>query len=239
MVKNHMKRISMPRTWKLGRKESPWVTKPNPGTHEYGFCMALETVMKEFIRCANTRKEAVSILQKKNVLVDGVRRKDLKFPVGLMDVVSLPEINEYYRMIINTNGKLQMIKISKEEASVKPCKITGKSMAKKGIVRLGLFDSRNMLLKKGEKSYKVGDTLLLSLPDQKIKEHFSLEKGSTAYLTGGKQIGKTGKIEEIKGDVLKIKSDKDEVSETAKRYAFVIGAGKPSIHLQEEHAKKE
>ena len=233
MVRNHMKRISMPKTWKLGRKESQWVTRPHPGTHELSLCMALETVMKEFIRCANTRSEALSILQKKKVLVDGVQRKDLKFPVGLMDVVSLPEINEHYRMIMNSKGKLNTIKIDKDEASIKPCRIASKVMAKKGIVQIGLSDSRIILLKKGEKaSYRVGDTLLISLPDQKIKEHFSLEKGSIAYLIGGKQIGKTGKIEEIKGDVLRLKSHNGDIVETAKRYAFMIGTSKPSITLE-------
>jgi small subunit ribosomal protein S4e len=235
-----MKRMSMPKTWKIGRKKSPWVTRPHPGTHSLRLCMSLETVMKEFIKCANTRSEALSILQKKKVLVDGVQRKDLKFPVGLMDVVSLPEINEYYRMIIDNHGKLQTIKISKEESAIKPCRIANKLMAKKGLVQISLSDSRNMLFKKGEKlSYKVGDTLLISLPDQKIKEHFSLEKGSAVYLIGGKQIGKTGKIEEITGDVLKFKSEDEDLFETAKRYAFIIGAGKPAIHLHEEHKKKE
>ncbi|MCX6707082.1 MAG: 30S ribosomal protein S4e, partial [Candidatus Woesearchaeota archaeon] len=147
--------------------------------------------------------------------------------------VSLPEIDEHYRMIMNSKGKLNTIKISKDESSIKPCKIVNKVMAKKGIVQISLFDSRNIMLKKGDKaSYRVGDTLLISLPDQKIKEHFSLEKGSIVYLIGGKQIGKTGKIEDIKGDVLKFRLHGGEIVETAKRYAFVIGSSKPSITLE-------
>jgi len=75
------------------------------------------------------------------------------------------------------------------------------------------------------------------LPDQKIKEHFGLEKGSTVYLIGGKQIGKTGKIEDIAGDVLKLKLHNGDIVETAKRYAFMIGVSKPSIKIEKEDKK--
>ncbi|HLC99144.1 MAG TPA: 30S ribosomal protein S4e [Candidatus Nanoarchaeia archaeon] len=232
MVKNHMKRIAMPRTWKLDRKVSEWVTKPSAGAHDYETAMSLETVMKEIIKCANTRKEARTILLTKDVLVDGKKRKELRLPVGFMDVVSLPEVNEHYRMLLNRKGEITAMPIKKEESGIKPCKITGKRMIEGGITQINLFDSRNLLFKKGEKiPYNVGDTLLISLPKQEIKNHFKLEKGAYVYLTGGKHIGKSGVVEEITRSIFKFKSDDGVLSETAKSYAFVIGKDKASISI--------
>ncbi|MBU0536389.1 MAG: 30S ribosomal protein S4e, partial [Nanoarchaeota archaeon] len=152
MVKNHLKRISMPRTWKLKRKESQWVTRPKPGAHSLMTSMALETVMKELIKCANTRKEARIILFNKEVLVDGKKRRDLKLPVGMMDVVSLPEINEYYRILINNKNEIVAKPIKKEESLIKPCRIICKTKRKNGETQINLFDAKNITLKKGEDS---------------------------------------------------------------------------------------
>lgn len=233
MSKNHLKRIAMPKTWKIGRKEEGrWVTKPKPGAHKLAESVSLETIMKEMIKCAGTRKEAKSILNRKQVIVDGKQRKELKLPVGLMDVISLPEIDQYYRMLINKKGELSAVPIKKDESSVKPCKITGKTIKKKGIAQINLFDSRNILLNKGGKSeYNVGDTVMLSLPKQEIKDHFRLDRGASVYLVGGKHIGEVGTVEDIKGDVLRFKTKEGRIFETAKNHAFVVGNNKPAISL--------
>ena len=89
-----------------------------------------------------------------------------------MDVLSIPVSNEYYRMFINKNKKLQLLKTNKDESSIKVCKIIGKTTLKKGLVQLNLFDVRCILVKKD--NYKVGESLLLELPSQKIKEHFKI-----------------------------------------------------------------
>ena len=232
MVKNHMKRLAMPKTWKLDRKKIQWVTRPSAGAHGLDKGMALETVMKELIKCSHSRKETKSILHRKEVLVDGKRKRDLKLPVGLMDVVSLPEINEHYRMLLGKKGEIAVVPIKKEESSIKPCKVTGKTMIKKGITQINLFGSRNVIFKKGEKiPYKVGDTLVLSLPKQEIKDHLKLEKGAFVYLTGGKHIGKRGKIEGIERNILKFKTEEGTLLETAKEHAYVVGKDKPAISL--------
>ena len=60
------------------------------------------------------------------------------------------------------------------------------------------------------------------MKDKSVKNHFELKKGMTIYLTGGKQVGKVGKLEEIKDKNVVIKTKEDSF-ETAKRYAFAIG----------------
>jgi len=85
-------------------------------------------------------------------------------------------------------------------------------------------------------AYTVGDTLLLELPKQAIKEHFAYAKGALAYFTGGRFVGKTGTIEDIKDNRIICKVD-GNVVETMKHFAYIIGKGKSSISLEE--GKKE
>ena len=127
-------------------------------------------------------------------------------------------------------GKISMVKIKKEEASLKPCKIIGKTIVN-GKLQLNLFDGKNILASSG--AYKVGDTLLLSLPDKKITKHLKLDKKSAIFLTGGKHIGETGNVEDVVENRIIYKNHEGELVETSKKYAFVVGDSKPLITIHE------
>lgn len=231
MVKNHLKRIAMPKTWIVGRKKAKWATKPKPGAHSLLHSLPLNIILRDMIKCAKTAKEVKAILHDKDVIVDGKKRREAKMPVGLMDVISIPAIKEDYRVLLNNRGKIITVPLKKEEASIKPSKITGKSNLKKGKIQINLSDSRNILVDKD--TYKVGDTLVINLPDQKIKQHIKLEAGNLVFLTGGNSIGKVGRIEEIKGNNVVFKVG-EESFETLKQHAFVIGQQKPVIEIKNE-----
>ena len=103
-------------------------------------------------------------------------------------------------------------------------------MIKKDI-QINLSDGKNITLKKKE-ACKVGDSVLISLPKQEVKEVIKLEKGSLIFLIGGKQSGRIAKVEEIKDNLMKCKT-KNDVFETSKRYAYVIGKEKSLIKVEE------
>lgn len=229
MTKNHLKTLAVPRTWKLERKKTKYLARAYPGAHPVSDSMALSVVMRQLIKCVETRKEVKYILSSKNVLIDGHHVKEDKLPLGLMDVLTFTKTKESYRMIFDTLGHLKAIPVNGSEANMKPCKILGKTLLKGGKMQLNLADSRNIILDKND--YKIGDTVVISLPDQKVISHLPLEKGMLVYLLGGKHIGFVGKLEEIFGSKIKIKS-KDELFETNKKYAFVIGKEKPVITLE-------
>jgi len=92
-----------------------------------------------------------------------------------------------------------------------------------------LFDGRNISV--DSNAYKVGDTILLSLPDQKITKHIKLDKKSTIFLTGGKHTGEIGNVEDVVENKIIYRDQKDDLIETSKKYAFVVGDNKPSIKL--------
>jgi len=62
-------------------------------------------------------------------------------------------------------------------------------------------------------------------------ERLPLEKGMLIYLVAGKHIGAVGKLADISGTKITVKTDKENF-ETLKEYAFVIGKEKPCIALE-------
>jgi len=57
---------------------------------------------------ADNSKEAKSIIMAGKVLVDGRIVKNYKFPVGFMDVITVPSANIYMRVLIDNNGILRL-----------------------------------------------------------------------------------------------------------------------------------
>ena len=229
-VEKHLSRLAMPRSWKIKRKERKWVTRPLPGPHSFKLGMPLNVLLRDVLGYAGTAKEVKLILNNQEILVDGIRRKEPKFIVGLMDVFSIPKIKKQFRVLFDKKGHIIALAIKPEEAKIKPCKIIGKTVVKKGKLQLNLYDGKNILTE--DKAAKVEDSVILEIPSQKIKELLKLEKGAVVYLTGGKYMGETGIIKEITGNKIIYKRGED-VFETLKEYAFVIGKGKPMIQLSE------
>ena len=227
MPTNHLKRIAAPNTWVIRRKENKYITRPRCGPHSMRFSMALSLVMRELVPVARTSSEAKKILNTKDVFVDRRRRTDTKYPAGLMDIIEFPQLEEHYRMFLDAKGRLTALKASAKEANLKLSRIESKTKLAGGKIQLNMFDGRNLRVDKD--TYTVGDTLLLSLPDQKITEHFKLEKDALVLLTGGKHAGMTAKVEEINKNMIIVKSNKNQKFETAKSYAFVIGKDKPAL----------
>ena len=87
----HQKRLSAPKTYKIPRKVSKWVVKPSPGPHNKE-AIPLLVLVRDFLELADTGREARRIISSGEILVDGIVRKDYKFPVGLFDVVTIPKL---------------------------------------------------------------------------------------------------------------------------------------------------
>ena len=225
MGKNHLKRLNAPRTWPINRKGTKWVTRQKPGTHKLKESMPLNLIMKHLMDYAKTTKEVKKILNNKEVLIDNIVRKDIKFPVGILDIIKIPKTKEYFLFLLNKKGKLFLNKINEKQAGIKHLKIINKKTLKKNKSQLNFYNGNNLLTE--DKGYKVGDTLLIDLKDKKILKHLKLEKGATVYLTGGKYIGSIGTLEKIslskqsKREKATFKID-DKKVETLIKYIFVV-----------------
>ncbi|MBL7051627.1 MAG: 30S ribosomal protein S4e [Nanoarchaeota archaeon] len=220
MVKRHLSRLNAPKSWPIKRKGIKFIRKPNPGAHSLRECISLSLVIQNMLKYAKTSKEIKKILHERKILVNGKVKRDPAFAVGIMDILSIPSLKEYYRVLYNTKGKFVLMKIEEKDANEILMKIVDKTLLKKGKLQYNYSNGHNNLVEKDD--YKTGDTVLYSLKDNKISKHFELKKGAKVYLTGGKFVGNTASLEEIKENNVLIKI-KEDIFETAKRYLFVIG----------------
>lgn len=226
-MKNHLKRLTVPNTWGIDRKSNKFIMKPSPGPHKMESSLPLGVVLRDFLGYAHTTREAKKILNNNEILIDGKRRKDSTLPVGLFDVISFPN-KDNFRVVFDEKGRLAFKKMEVKENNVKPCKILGKKMLSKTL-QLNLHDGTNLLVEKDFKG-KVGDTVLLAFPERKVKEVFALKEGSAVFIYGGKKKGDLGILKSLSGNKAVYEKDKQEI-ETLKSYLFVVGDKKQSITI--------
>ncbi len=227
----HQKRLSIPKSWKAGKKGYKWVSTTHPGPHSQARSLPLGIIIRDILKLVDNSREGKRVLSEGKVLVDGILRKDLRFPVGLFDVISLPLSNESYRMLQDEKGRLTLYKLN--EANVnKLCRINNKTTLKGGKVQLNLNDGTNIL---GSNEYGTKDSLILSVPDKQVVKHLEFKVGNLAMVVGGQHSGEIGKIKEIREvkssrhNTVAISGDTD--FETIEDYVFVIGEDKPEIRL--------
>ncbi len=225
----HLKRLASPVNWGVGRKKIVWAKKPCAGAHALKECIPLTVLLRDVLKVADNASQAKHIVANGKVLVDGRRVSDDSFGVGLMDVVSLPEAKEYYVMV--PKGKyLLPEKVSAEKAKAKYCRIRDKVRVSKSKVQLNLHDGRNILIEREEDTFKPGDTLVISLPEQKLENALKLSKGANCLVYKGKHAGATGKFVEVmesKGNKpanARLSTDGHELV-TLKDYLLVVGEG--------------
>lgn len=224
-MKNHLKRIASPKSWKISRQEKVFTVRPKPGPHSLQMGLPLGLVMRDFLDLTKTMKEAKKVLNSKEILVDGRRRKDYRFIVGLFDVLSIPEIKKNYRVSLDKNGRLTINEINEHERNIKVCKIVGKSIVSGGKVQLQLHDGKNVFT---EKPAKIGDSVVITMPEFKIKEILHLKEGAFVFLTKGKNCGKAGILKEVKGESAVYSTEEGDV-DTKKSNLFVLGSGKEPL----------
>ena len=229
-----LKRLVAPKTWKIQRKTGTWIIRPSPGPHPLQRGISLGVLLRDVLGVAKTVKEVKYILRNGKIKVDGTERKAIKFPVGFMDVISIPTLDKYYRVVYDKLGRLDAIEISRSEANKKLTKVVNKTIIKGGKTQLNLHDGRNILTDKTD--VKVGDSLLISVPSQEIKSVLKLDKGNIAYITGGKHAGNMGEIIELipgtitRAPQARIKVGDEEVT-TRTNYLFIIGEKEPVIRI--------
>jgi small subunit ribosomal protein S4e len=183
------------------------------------------------LKLAKTAKELKYLLNNRNIMVDGKRIMGKNFQIGLMDVLSIPDIGKNYRILLNRQNRIYAKEIDANESKYKLCKITGKTAVKGSRIQLNLHDAKSVITKD---KVSVGDTLVFEF-GKGVTGKLEYKEGALVYLTAGKHVGKFGKIVKTietkrRRDWVVIRSNDTELT-TAKRYAFVVGDDTPRISL--------
>jgi len=234
-MSQHQKRLAQPRRWTLPKKLHKWAPKTRPGPHAIEDSLPLLLVVRDALHLADRAREARRIINDGKVLIDGKVCRETRRGIGLMDVVSIPELDQHYRALFDTHGRISLVRIEADKAAWKLGRIESKTTLAKGRTQLHLHDGRNVVVKEDEVS--TGDVLRLKLPDQEVIERFPFEPGAVALITGGSHTGELAKVVEQR--VVRSSSpnlvamEGVEAFETIRPYVFVVGTTDPVIQLPE------
>ncbi len=238
----HLKRYATPPCYSIPVKVKKFAPVITGGGHPHGRAIPLRIILRDMLGYARNTREVKKILSAGKVIVDGVVRKDDRFGVGIMDVISLPDAGVHLR-VLPRKEKLVLVEIPEKEANIKLCRIMNKTVVNGGHIQLNLHDGRNILIRVKdpcnpvEDVYKTMDSLLINLPDQKILKHIKMKEGKLAMIYRGKRAGEMGKVEKIEiirgfdPNRITLQTKKGSVTSPAD-YVFVVGDETPEITIE-------
>lgn len=193
-----LKRQMAPLFWGITRKDKRFVVTVRPGPHPKRASVPIAVLVRDTLRLAGTLREAKEPIYSGRVSVDGVKRRSLHHGVGLMDVVELEGAGAY-RMLPGGGSLLRPVRMDGDgERDRKLCAVTSKTTIRGGRTQIGLHDGRSIVLGDGAAPVSIGDSCLITVPDQKILEVVRLEAGALAMVTRGTNAGRIGKVAEMR-----------------------------------------
>jgi small subunit ribosomal protein S4e len=234
-MSNHLKRLNAPGSWHIAKKTTTFISKTSPGPHNAN-AMPIAVWLRDHMDFARNMKEIKQILRQKDVIVNGRPCRDPKMGVGIFDIVALPKINRFYRILRDKDGRHVSVEIDAESAKTRLCKIKNKTVVAGGKVQLNMRDGSNLI---ADNTYKSGDSIVLSLEPEnrfKIVGHFPFAVGNMAMIIGGKHSGKVARIVDIvkvPGSVPNKIILEDEKRgtrfDTISPYIYMVGTTTPAI----------
>ncbi|HUV34583.1 MAG TPA: 30S ribosomal protein S4e [Candidatus Desulfaltia sp.] len=232
----HMKRHQSPAFWPIHRKSGTWATKTRAGPHSLRTSMPVNVLIRDELKYAKTARESKYLIKQGKVIIDGKPRLDEKFPVGLMDVVTIPDSKEHFRVLPDHNGKLRLQHIAEDEAKFKLVRITGKSTLPGKRTQLNFHDGQNLIVASEADRYSVNDVIKLKVPEKEILDHVEFKEMQQSIITGGRSQGAQGMIigfgpEPGWKKICTIRTPQGDDIRTLAGYVFVVGSKQPLITL--------
>jgi len=239
-VRKHQKRLSAPKHWLLSKVGGIWATKPSCGPHKLRECIPLNIILRNKLKLSLTWRESKMIVCAKdgNIAIDGKIRKDHKFPVGFMDVLTILKTKTNYRVLYDSKGRFGLNKITPNEAEYKLCRVTARNMGPQGIPYIITHDGRTIRFPNPE--IKARDTVRINLRNGEITDFYKFEEGCQVMIKGGNNIGRVAvlvNVEKHDGDydIVHMKDPNGKEFATRDSNVFVIGAHKSEISLMKSH----
>jgi small subunit ribosomal protein S4e len=185
----HLKRKTIGKFWPVPKTGTKYLAVPS---HSKENSIPLIVVMRDLLGFVKIKKELKKLIHEKKIMVNGKIVKEINYPLGLFDCISIPSISKHYRIILN--GKRFYVQEAKEsELSKRIYKIIGKKILPKNKVQINLSNGKNLL---SNEKVKTGEFIVLDNKN-KILKVIEIKKDSEVIAFKGKHIGIGGKIKEI------------------------------------------
>lgn len=179
----------------LDKLSGVWAPRPSTGPHKLRECLPLVLILRNRLKLALTATEVKMILMNKLVQVDGKIRRDTKYPVGYMDVVTINRIDKNYRLLYDVKGRFKLVEISDAEAQFKLCKVVKAQLGRSGVPYIATHDGRTV--RYPDPDISVGDTVKFNLQSGRIEEFYKFEPGAQVMVVKGRNTGRVGTIRKI------------------------------------------
>ena len=176
-----MKKVAAPKAWYLGKLRGVYATRPSAGPHKLRECIPLSVLLQLRLKYALNRNEARKIVKDREGLikVDGKIRRDHRFPLGIMDVVSIERTNEHFRMLLDVKGRFQPHRIDAKEAGFKLCKVISKYIGKSKVPHITTHDGRTHRF--AHPDIEINDSIKVSSILLSIKENIILKSTKHSF----------------------------------------------------------
>jgi len=244
-----LKRLRAPKHWMLDKLGGEWAPKPSAGPHKLRECLPLILILRNRLKYALTRREVTMIMMRRHVQVDGKIRTDPTYPAGFMDVVSIAQTNERFRLLYDVKGRFILNKISTKEASFKLLKVVKKAKGAKSSIGRNPFQTGQAgtipylvthdgrTIRYPDPKVKVFDTIKYDIKENKIVDQIKFEIGNVCMVTKGANTGRVGimvRKEPHPGsfNIVYLKDKRGNEFATREGNVFAIGHGdKPEVKL--------
>jgi len=220
---NHQKRLSVPKSWPVERKTAKFTVKAQGPHGSDG--VPLVIVLRDVLGYVDSTKEAKYAVNTDGVLVNGESVADARRPIGMFDILSFPERDEYYRVFPDEGGRLGLTPIAEGDADGRLGKVVDKTAVSGGRYQLNLHDGSNLLVEADQ--YSPGDSVVIGNEDKEVLAHFEYEEGALVTAVDGQHAGEIGELEAIEvtpgssPNTVRVETD-DGAFETVEEYVVVI-----------------
>jgi len=240
--KKHMKRLNAPRHWMLSKLGGIWAPRPSTGPHKLRECIPLLVLLRNRLKYGLTRRECQMIVMDRKIQVDHKVRRDVNYPAGFMDVITIEKTNECFRLLYDVKGRFVLHRVTNDNAKFKLCRVksftkgkpsaagrnplaTGQAGAVPFIVT---HDGRT--IRYPDPNIRVNDTVKLNLKTNKIEAFAKFAIGNVAMITAGHNLGRVGTIthrDRHPGsfDIIHLQDVRGTEFSTRIANVFVIGEG--------------
>lgn len=229
-----VKRQLAPSFWKIRRKEGQFVVRARSGPHPKTICYPLGIFLRDILRVCESMDEVTRILNDGKVSIDGVVRRSIGWPVGLMDIMELIPLSQVFRLVPKDRNLLVPVLLSGQaEKNLKLLRVTARKTIKDNKTQYGFHDGRTLI---ASEQYAIGDSCLFDLSSKEIKSHIKLEKGSIVIVTKGENAGAIGKVEDIRDGLFSLPkrtvvSFGDRSVELPVQMVMLVGDKEPIIQV--------
>jgi len=190
----HQKRLSVPNSWPVERKEQTYTVKAGAGPHgEEG--VPLLIVLRDVLGYVDSKKEARYALEQDSVLVNGKALSDEQRPIGMFDILTFAEREEFYRVFPGEGGRLALTEIDADAAGSRLGKVVTKQQVAGGDTQLTLHDGATLIA--NDDTITQNDSVVVSNDDKSVVAHFSYEEGALVTAVDGEHAGEIGTVDEI------------------------------------------